>query len=107
MEAMSQAQFPTIPYTVQDCPLWYYNQSSVCLFSPVGPSFGNHSELYNFSCCIRSQSLVKVRAAEGDPRGLLWVLDEEMATPGSTENTVLERVCQYFGETGEDVSVFW
>ncbi|XP_061118612.1 unconventional myosin-XVIIIb-like isoform X2 [Conger conger] len=42
---------------------------------------------------------LQVRAAEGDPRGLLWVLDEEMATPGSTENTVLERVCQYFGET--------
>ncbi|XP_035248113.1 unconventional myosin-XVIIIb-like isoform X4 [Anguilla anguilla] len=42
---------------------------------------------------------LQVRAAEGDPRGLLWLLDEEMATPGSTENTVLERVCQYFGET--------
>ncbi|KAJ8339533.1 hypothetical protein SKAU_G00363190 [Synaphobranchus kaupii] len=42
---------------------------------------------------------LQVRAAEADPRGLLWVLDEEMATPGSTENAVLERVCQYFGET--------
>ncbi|CAB1332540.1 unnamed protein product [Coregonus sp. 'balchen'] len=37
--------------------------------------------------------------AEGDPRGLLWVLDEEMVTPGSTENTVLERVCQYYSST--------
>ncbi|XP_036384413.1 unconventional myosin-XVIIIb-like [Megalops cyprinoides] len=43
---------------------------------------------------------LQVRATEGDPRGLLWVLDEEMVTPGSTESTVLERVCQYFGETG-------
>ncbi|KAJ8400053.1 hypothetical protein AAFF_G00400920 [Aldrovandia affinis] len=43
--------------------------------------------------------VLQVRAAEGDPRGLLWVLDEEMVTPGSTENTVLERVCQYFSET--------
>ncbi|KAM3600297.1 uncharacterized protein V6R79_021043 [Siganus canaliculatus] len=38
----------------------------------------------------------QVRAADGDPRGLLWVLDEEMATPGSGEGSVLERVSQYF-----------
>nr|XP_046231592.1 unconventional myosin-XVIIIb-like isoform X2 [Scatophagus argus] len=38
----------------------------------------------------------QVRVADGDPRGLLWVLDEEMVTPGSSENTVLERVCQYY-----------
>uniref|UniRef100_A0A8C1NGU6 Myosin XVIIIB n=1 Tax=Cyprinus carpio TaxID=7962 RepID=A0A8C1NGU6_CYPCA len=37
-----------------------------------------------------------VRGPEGDSRGLLWVLDEEMVTPGSTESTVLERVCQNF-----------
>uniref|UniRef100_A0AAY4B5N5 Myosin motor domain-containing protein n=1 Tax=Denticeps clupeoides TaxID=299321 RepID=A0AAY4B5N5_9TELE len=43
---------------------------------------------------------LQVRAAEGDPRGLLWVLDEELMTPGSTESTVLERVCRYFGNTG-------
>uniref|UniRef100_A0AAY4B1S9 Myosin motor domain-containing protein n=1 Tax=Denticeps clupeoides TaxID=299321 RepID=A0AAY4B1S9_9TELE len=42
---------------------------------------------------------LQVRAAEGDPRGLLWVLDEELMTPGSTESTVLERVCRYFGNT--------
>uniref|UniRef100_A0AAY5L358 Myosin motor domain-containing protein n=1 Tax=Esox lucius TaxID=8010 RepID=A0AAY5L358_ESOLU len=39
---------------------------------------------------------LQVRGAEGDPRGLLWVLDEEMVTPGSTEHVVLERVCQYY-----------
>ncbi|XP_038590165.1 unconventional myosin-XVIIIb-like isoform X2 [Micropterus salmoides] len=38
----------------------------------------------------------QVRAADGDPRGLLWVLDEEMLTPASSENSVLERVCQYY-----------
>uniref|UniRef100_A0A3P8SGL4 Myosin motor domain-containing protein n=1 Tax=Amphiprion percula TaxID=161767 RepID=A0A3P8SGL4_AMPPE len=32
-----------------------------------------------------------VRAADGDPRGLLWVLDEEMVTPASCENSALER----------------
>eukprot|EP00066_Takifugu_rubripes_P013892 XP_011603158.1 PREDICTED: unconventional myosin-XVIIIb [Takifugu rubripes] len=41
----------------------------------------------------------QVRAADGDPRGLLWVLDEEMVTPGSNENSALERVCQYFSGT--------
>ncbi|KAK2818617.1 hypothetical protein Q5P01_024178 [Channa striata] len=41
----------------------------------------------------------QVRAADGDPRGLLWVLDEEMVTPASSENSVLERVCQYYSNT--------
>ncbi|KAI4890434.1 hypothetical protein NFI96_010803 [Prochilodus magdalenae] len=42
---------------------------------------------------------LQVRGPEGDARGLLWVLDEEMVTPSSTENTVLERICQYFKDT--------
>uniref|UniRef100_A0A8C9W259 Myosin XVIIIB n=1 Tax=Scleropages formosus TaxID=113540 RepID=A0A8C9W259_SCLFO len=42
----------------------------------------------------------QLRAAEGDARGLLWVLDEETMTPGSTESAVLDRVCRYFGDTG-------
>ncbi|XP_041815696.1 unconventional myosin-XVIIIb-like isoform X2 [Chelmon rostratus] len=41
----------------------------------------------------------QVRAADGDPRGLLWVLDEEMVTPDSSENRALERVCQYYSNT--------
>lgn len=41
----------------------------------------------------------QVRAADGDPRGLLWVLDEEMVTPASSENGALERVCQYYSNT--------
>ncbi|XP_030292095.1 unconventional myosin-XVIIIb isoform X3 [Sparus aurata] len=41
----------------------------------------------------------QVRAADGDPRGLLWVLDEEMVAPGSNENNALERVCQYYSNT--------
>uniref|UniRef100_A0A8C3G877 Myosin motor domain-containing protein n=1 Tax=Cyclopterus lumpus TaxID=8103 RepID=A0A8C3G877_CYCLU len=35
----------------------------------------------------------QVRATDGDPRGLLWVLDEELMTPASSENSTLERVC--------------
>ncbi|XP_072515670.1 unconventional myosin-XVIIIb-like [Salminus brasiliensis] len=42
---------------------------------------------------------LQVRGPEGDSRGLLWVLDEEMSTPGFTENAVLERICQYFSDT--------
>ncbi|XP_028318915.1 unconventional myosin-XVIIIb isoform X1 [Gouania willdenowi] len=41
----------------------------------------------------------QVRAADGDARGLLWVLDEEMATPASSENSAVERVCQYYSNT--------
>lgn len=41
----------------------------------------------------------QIRAADGDPRGLLWVLDEEMVTPASSENSALERVCQYYSNT--------
>uniref|UniRef100_A0A8C1GU29 Myosin motor domain-containing protein n=1 Tax=Cyprinus carpio TaxID=7962 RepID=A0A8C1GU29_CYPCA len=42
--------------------------------------------------CAVDQPGVQVRGPEGDSRGLLWVLDEEMVTPGSTESTVLERM---------------
>ncbi|XP_047425911.1 unconventional myosin-XVIIIb-like isoform X2 [Mugil cephalus] len=45
------------------------------------------------------QSPPQVRAADGDPRGLLWVLDEEMVTPASSETSALERVCQYYSST--------
>uniref|UniRef100_A0A8C1NEU0 Myosin XVIIIB n=1 Tax=Cyprinus carpio TaxID=7962 RepID=A0A8C1NEU0_CYPCA len=49
--------------------------------------------------CAVDQPGLQVRGPEGDSRGLLWVLDEEMVTPGSTESTVLERVCQNFSGT--------
>ncbi|XP_032426317.1 unconventional myosin-XVIIIb isoform X3 [Xiphophorus hellerii] len=45
------------------------------------------------------QSPAQVRAADGDPRGLLWVLDEEMVTPSSCESAALQRVCQYYSNT--------
>uniref|UniRef100_A0A3P9PHC8 Myosin XVIIIB n=1 Tax=Poecilia reticulata TaxID=8081 RepID=A0A3P9PHC8_POERE len=45
------------------------------------------------------QSPAQVRAADGDPRGLLWVLDEEMVTPSSCESDALQRVCQYYNNT--------
>ncbi|XP_048876504.1 LOW QUALITY PROTEIN: unconventional myosin-XVIIIb-like [Brienomyrus brachyistius] len=44
------------------------------------------------------QPVLQLRAAEDDPRGLLWVLDEEMITSGSTEANILQRACQYFSE---------
>uniref|UniRef100_A0A3Q2Q8E1 Unconventional myosin-XVIIIb n=1 Tax=Fundulus heteroclitus TaxID=8078 RepID=A0A3Q2Q8E1_FUNHE len=42
-----------------------------------------------------------VRAADENPRGLLWVLDEEMVTPASCESAALERVCRYYSNTGK------
>uniref|UniRef100_A0A3B5MPJ2 Myosin motor domain-containing protein n=1 Tax=Xiphophorus couchianus TaxID=32473 RepID=A0A3B5MPJ2_9TELE len=45
------------------------------------------------------QSPAQVRAADGDLRGLLWVLDEEMVTPSSCESAALQRVCQYYSNT--------
>ncbi|KAF6726121.1 Unconventional myosin-XVIIIb, partial [Oryzias melastigma] len=41
----------------------------------------------------------QVRTADGDSRGLLWALDEEMVTPASCESAALERVCQYYSST--------
>uniref|UniRef100_A0A3P9MEK1 Myosin motor domain-containing protein n=1 Tax=Oryzias latipes TaxID=8090 RepID=A0A3P9MEK1_ORYLA len=41
----------------------------------------------------------QVRTADGDFRGLLWALDEEMVTPASSESAALERVCQHYGNT--------
>ncbi|XP_034458601.1 unconventional myosin-XVIIIb-like isoform X1 [Hippoglossus hippoglossus] len=49
--------------------------------------------------CAIDQAPPQVRAADGDPRGLLWVLDEEMVTPAPSENSALERVCQYYSNT--------
>ncbi|XP_030625348.1 unconventional myosin-XVIIIb [Chanos chanos] len=49
--------------------------------------------------CAIDQPGLQVRGPEGDCCGLLWVLDEEMVTPGSTESTVLERVCQFFSDS--------
>ncbi|XP_035391296.1 unconventional myosin-XVIIIb-like isoform X2 [Electrophorus electricus] len=49
--------------------------------------------------CAIDQPGLQLRGPESDCRGLLWVLDEEMVTPGSTETVVLERICQYFGDT--------
>ncbi|KAK6476370.1 unconventional myosin-XVIIIb-like [Huso huso] len=42
-------------------------------------------------------------AGQGDePRGLLWVLDEEVLTPGSSEAVVLERLCNYYQSQPSD-----
>ncbi len=58
--------------------------------------------IYIYMCVCVCVCVFKVRAADGDPRGLLWVLDEEMVTPASSENSALERVCQYYSNTGKN-----
>ncbi|KAF7701100.1 unconventional myosin-XVIIIb-like isoform X2 [Silurus meridionalis] len=49
--------------------------------------------------CAIDQPGLQVRGQEGDSRGLLWVLDEELVTPNSSENTVLEKICHNFSDT--------
>ncbi|KAM8960687.1 unconventional myosin-XVIIIb [Pelodytes ibericus] len=36
-----------------------------------------------------------------EKKGLLWILDEEVLIQGSTDNTVLDRLCSYFEIKGE------
>uniref|UniRef100_A0A8C3TBY7 Myosin XVIIIB n=1 Tax=Chelydra serpentina TaxID=8475 RepID=A0A8C3TBY7_CHESE len=35
-----------------------------------------------------------------EPKGLLWILDEEVLIPGSSDSAVLNRLCSYFAKTG-------
>ncbi|XP_013876026.1 unconventional myosin-XVIIIb isoform X2 [Austrofundulus limnaeus] len=67
--------------------------------------YGQEKIHVDFECPERSPAEVvsamdqpppQVRAADGDPRGLLWVLDEEMVGPASSEGGAVERVCQYY-----------
>ncbi|TRY84422.1 hypothetical protein DNTS_032450, partial [Danionella cerebrum] len=44
--------------------------------------------------CALDHPGLQVRGSESDPRGLLWVLDEEISTPGSSESTLLQRPLQ-------------
>lgn len=35
-----------------------------------------------------------------DPKGLFWILDEEVLIPGSGDSVVLDRLCSYFAAKG-------
>ncbi|NWY04032.1 MY18B protein, partial [Nothoprocta ornata] len=37
------------------------------------------------------------------PRGLLWILDEEVLVQGSGDSTAFDRFCSYFAKTGADL----
>ncbi|XP_075754995.1 unconventional myosin-XVIIIb isoform X3 [Pelodiscus sinensis] len=37
-----------------------------------------------------------------DPKGLLWILDEEVLIPGSSDSVVLDRLCSYFAKKGAE-----
>nr|XP_032625773.1 unconventional myosin-XVIIIb [Chelonoidis abingdonii] len=37
-----------------------------------------------------------------EPKGLLWILDEEVLIPGSSDSTVLNRLCSYFAKKGTE-----
>nr|XP_012611991.1 unconventional myosin-XVIIIb [Microcebus murinus] len=50
----------------------------------------------------QNASQVRMPAGEGagDAQGLFWVLDEEVRVEGSSDNTVLERLCAAFEKKG-------
>uniref|UniRef100_A0A8D0GSK7 Myosin XVIIIB n=1 Tax=Sphenodon punctatus TaxID=8508 RepID=A0A8D0GSK7_SPHPU len=37
-----------------------------------------------------------------DPKGLLWILDEEVLIQGSSDSSALDRLCSYFAKKGLD-----
>lgn len=54
----------------------------------------------------RAVSLRQPQVLPGSPRadrkGLLWILDEEVLTPGSGDSTAFDRLCSYFATKGPD-----
>uniref|UniRef100_A0A4W3J6Y9 Myosin XVIIIB n=1 Tax=Callorhinchus milii TaxID=7868 RepID=A0A4W3J6Y9_CALMI len=54
---------------------------------------------------VIDQTSSQVRHPPGqaeEPRGLLWILDEEVLVQGSTDDRVLDRLCSYFESKGLD-----
>uniref|UniRef100_UPI00398F2618 unconventional myosin-XVIIIb-like isoform X2 n=1 Tax=Pristiophorus japonicus TaxID=55135 RepID=UPI00398F2618 len=47
-----------------------------------------------------NQFKVQPPAQEEEPKGLLWILDEEVLVPGSSDTVVLDRLCSYFEKKG-------
>ncbi|XP_069070803.1 unconventional myosin-XVIIIb [Pleurodeles waltl] len=45
---------------------------------------------------MSSQLNVQPNGQSEEPRGLLWILDEEVLIQGSNNNAVLDRLCSYF-----------
>ncbi|XP_053815736.1 unconventional myosin-XVIIIb [Vidua chalybeata] len=55
--------------------------------------------IIDLSC---SQPQVLPGSPGAAPRGLLWILDEEVLTPGSGDGTAFERLCSYFATRAPD-----
>ncbi|XP_078521685.1 unconventional myosin-XVIIIb [Lissotriton helveticus] len=51
---------------------------------------------------MSSQLNVQPNGQSEEPRGLLWILDEEVLIQGSNDNTVLDRLCSYFEKKDSD-----
>ncbi|NWT10267.1 MY18B protein, partial [Vireo altiloquus] len=55
--------------------------------------------IIDLSC---SQPQVLPGSPGAAPRGLLWILDEEVLIPGSGDGTAFERLCSYFATKGPE-----
>ncbi|XP_077421504.1 myosin-XVIIIa isoform X3 [Vanacampus margaritifer] len=49
-----------------------------------------------------SQALVRTLARTDEARGLLWLMEEEAVNPGGSEETMLERLFNYYGSAQGD-----
>ncbi|XP_062445731.1 unconventional myosin-XVIIIb [Rhea pennata] len=49
-----------------------------------------------------SQPQVLPGSPAAGPRGLLWILDEEVLVQGSGDSAAFDRLCSYFAKTGAD-----
>lgn len=52
--------------------------------------------------CMRACTQVRSLARTDEARGLLWLMEEEAAQPGGSEETLLERLFSYYGPAHGD-----
>lgn len=52
------------------------------------------------SFCLPPQGYGPPSAQAEDPKGLLWILDEEALIQGASDSTALDRLCASFAREG-------
>uniref|UniRef100_A0A8C4WMI0 Myosin XVIIIB n=1 Tax=Gopherus evgoodei TaxID=1825980 RepID=A0A8C4WMI0_9SAUR len=60
------------------------------------------SPMATVSVIDQNSSQVPPGGQAEEPKGLLWILDEEVLIPGSSDNAVLNRLCSYFAKKGTE-----
>ncbi|XP_039360978.1 unconventional myosin-XVIIIb isoform X2 [Mauremys reevesii] len=60
------------------------------------------SPMATVSVIDQNSSQVPPGGQAEEPKGLLWILDEEVLIPGSSDSEVLNRLCSYFAKKGTE-----